>query len=174
MPEKTLSEEKKVEFAMDAWKTSIQVQQHFNTIEMQIRSLAITVLTAAIGAAIIIYNQLQSVPSIREGDIPCLSIWFLKVGPADLLVFAGLMAWGAFYFMERYWYHKLLIGAVKNAKGIEDELQKEIPGIRLSTFIGKESPLKFFGKWELHSKQKIDMFYGVVAIILIIIIIGIF
>ena len=37
---------------VEAWKTTVQVQEHFNEIEMKIRALAITVLTAGIGAGV--------------------------------------------------------------------------------------------------------------------------
>jgi hypothetical protein len=57
-------DEKKATFALEVWKKTIDVQQHFNTIEMQIRNFAITVLTATIGAAGVVFNQLQQ--SIRE------------------------------------------------------------------------------------------------------------
>jgi hypothetical protein len=40
-----------LKYKFEAWKTAVEVQQHFNTIEMQIRNIAVTVLTAAIAAA---------------------------------------------------------------------------------------------------------------------------
>ena len=46
-----------LKMAIEVWKTVVEVQQHFNTIEMQIRNIAITVLTATIGAAVLTANQ---------------------------------------------------------------------------------------------------------------------
>lgn len=47
----TETEPVKMDFVIEAWKKTIDVQQHFNTIEMQIRNIAVTVLTATIGAS---------------------------------------------------------------------------------------------------------------------------
>ncbi|MCG8350429.1 MAG: hypothetical protein MI924_21905 [Chloroflexales bacterium] len=37
-------DEKEVAYALDIWKKTIDVQQHFNTIEMQIRNFAVQAL----------------------------------------------------------------------------------------------------------------------------------
>ena len=114
------TDENQVRFMIDAWKTTVETQMHFNTIEMQIRGLAVTVLTTALGAAVLMHNQTPQ---------------------ADWMVFAGLVSWLAFYLMDRWWYHRLLKGAVSNAEVIEQRL-KDIPGFALSTKIGEASPVK--------------------------------
>ena len=42
-PEKLLSS------AVDAWKTTVSVQQHFNDLELRVRNFAITFMTAVLG-----------------------------------------------------------------------------------------------------------------------------
>jgi hypothetical protein len=148
-----------IEHTMEAWKTTIEVQQHFNTLEMQIRNFAVTVLTAVLGAAAISMGQ-EKYASVSLGGfvVPLASILFL----------AGLVAWVSFYLMDRFWYHRLLDGAVEHAKGIENDLKDQLPGILLSTTIGKASALKLRGPdgvWEIHSNGKIDLFYGIVGLI---------
>ncbi len=137
---------------VEAWKMTIQVQQHFNDIEMKIRGLAITVLTAVVGAAAL---------AIQNGRA------HLAVG----IFFMGLVAWLLFLFVDHFWYHRLLIGAVKQGKVIEELLPA---AFGLSTKIAEESPVKKFPKvkilspeGELHSAGKLLIFYGGVAVLLL-------
>jgi hypothetical protein len=166
MPGEIRDEEAK--FVLEAWKTVIGVQQHFNTIEMQIRSIAITVLTAVVGAAVVIYGQTQKAASdaAQTG---------FHLPTASLLALGGLFAWGAFYFMDRWWYHRLLEGAVKHGQAIEDKI-RELPPfgevLGLSTAIRRESAIGFLRKHEIHSARKIDLFYVVVAVLLVVLIIA--
>jgi len=169
-----------VRLALDIWKTTIEVQQHFNTIEMQIRNFAVTVLTAALGAAALAYNQAQeaAAKAIAAGassaSYNSIVLFGLMFSPADMIVVAGLVAWAAFYFMDRWWYHRLLQGAVKHAQFIESQLKAELPAIALSNSIREASPFKVFGIWEIRSDRKIDIFYGTVVVILVIMIAAVF
>ncbi|HEX8684645.1 MAG TPA: hypothetical protein VF707_20165 [Ardenticatenaceae bacterium] len=163
---------------MEAWKKTVEVQQHFNTIEMQIRNLAVTVLTTVIGAAVLVYNQAQQAvaAAIKEGGAATVAIApptvpillgpiNLELTSADLILVAGLVAWWAFYFMDRWWYHRLLKGARDHVEYIENRLKGQIPSIALSSQISTASPI-----WKIHSEHKIDFFYGTVALILVVII----
>src|SRR5436189_6381726 len=83
-----------VEFAIDAWKTTVDVQMHFNDICMKIRNLAITVLVGAVGFAG--YSMKEALEfDFREFHVP--------VG--TIIALAGLVGWTAFYGMDRHWYH---------------------------------------------------------------------
>jgi len=176
--------EDQVKFALETWKTAISVQQHFNTIEMQIRNIAITVLTATIGAAGLVFNQTQQTIQVAikaNQPIPPLyttQILGINVSAAKIIIFAGLLAWVAFYFMDRWWYHRLLQGSVKQAQFIEDKIKKTSYGelMSLSNAIKKESPFKFLGikQLQIHSDNKIDIFYGIVFILLISMILFVF
>jgi hypothetical protein len=165
-----ISEDKKLELTIEVWKKVVEVQEHFNTIEMQIRNLAVTVLTTTIGAATFFYKESQSTvtQNITSSCIQSIQLFGLTFSSADLMIFAGLIAWIAFYFMDRWWYHRLLKGAVDHAKLIEDQLKVDIPNIALSNKITSVSPLVF---WilRINSNTKIDIFYGSVVIILIMI-----
>lgn len=146
MPEVTSGEQAKV--ALETWKTAVAVQQHFNTIEMQIRSLAVTVFTATIAAAGVIH------------------------GHSRVVLFGGLVAWIAFYGMDRWWYHRLLESSVDKAEAIESFLG-EIGyqnAVGLTTAISAGSPVKLFG-WNIHSTTKIDLFYALVALVLVLLVV---
>ena len=90
-----------VKLAVEGWKKTVDVQQHFNDIELRIRNFAITFTAAVLG----------------------LVGWALKEGmdsflPAGLLAI-GTLAWVAFYLMDRHWYHRFLDGAVAHGQSIE-------------------------------------------------------
>jgi hypothetical protein len=164
---------------LEIWKKTIDVQQHFNTIELQIRSLAITVLTAILGAAALLSSQNIVNPladKLKDNIKELLASLGILLSPSELLVLAGLLAWVAFYFMDRWWYHKFLHGAVTHAMYIEKEFDKKYgKGILLglSSEIGNASPINI-NNIEIHSNNKIDLFYGAIAAILILIIIFVY
>ena len=161
-------DEKKANFALEVWKKTIDVQEHFNTIEMQIRNFAITVLTTTIGASGIVYNQLQT--SIREatkaGQIPppvnTITISGVGFSASDMIILAGTLAWISFYFMDLWWYHRLLQGAVSHAQAIEEEIKKtQYAGLmNLSNAIRESSHFKFLGI-KMGSDRRINIFYGI-------------
>ncbi len=166
----------KARFALEVWKTAIEVQKHFNTIEMQIRNIAVTVLTATIGAAALVYNQAQetAAEAARVGasvpPINSIKVFGLSLSSADMIIVGGLVAWLAFYFMDRWWYHRLLQGAVSHAQYVENELKKDIPYadlLGLSNAIREASPIRPRGRVKIRSNTKIDIFYGAVLVVLI-------
>lgn len=143
---------------VDVWKTVIAVQQHFNDIELKIRGLALTVLTAVLGATGL---AVKDGTSIRVGGA--------TVHLAAMLLAAGALVWLAFYFVDQVWYHRLLMGAVRQGEAIEDQLAPCVPGIGLTHRISKESGYSFwfFGQRVLHSKHKLKLFYYSVLGVLI-------
>lgn len=163
------TEAHRLRLAVDVWKTTVEVQQHFNTIEMQIRALAVTVLTAAIGAAVLASTQVQEAiaDAIAAGRQP--PPYRSMPSSAALFIGLGLFAWIAFYFMDRWWYHRLLQGAVSHAEAIEKELRADLSCIALAHSIRKASPFRFI-KWQVHSDRKIDLFYGIVALLLVLVV----
>lgn len=152
-----LTDADKLNAHMTAWTTTIDVQKHFNDIELKIRNYAITVLVALLGAAAV---------ALREGS----RVEFLEVETslATLLVGAALIAWVMFYFMDRIWYHQLLSGAVQHGAALERLLEPDLPGIGLTAQIGESSPYKLFRLIKLHSRHKMAVFYGVVGAVLVV------
>lgn len=136
---------------LEAWKQCVDVQMHFNDMEMKIRSLAVTVITAISGAIGYLLKE-----NIYHQFIIILS-------------FIGIAAWLCFYLMDRFMYHKLLIGAVNSGINIEKRLESLGINVDLGEQIKQASPLKnLFGKEiEIHSDQKLDFFYITVPVICI-------
>lgn len=73
----------------------------------------------------------------------------------------------AFWYMDRYWYHKLLLGSVKQGTFIENQYSHLLPEMGLTKAIGDSSPQKIF-KWKIHSSNKYWIFYGLLFLPLLI------
>lgn len=135
----------KKDLVVEIWKKCVDVQMHFNGIELQIRNYAVTLLVAVIGAAAYALKE--------HLDVKLFDHTFSM---AVTILPAGILGWSAFYFMDRHWYHRLLLGSVYHTIRIEKAVG---PELELSVAIGRESPIPILGK-EIHSTQKIDLFYA--------------
>lgn len=145
------------------WKQAVEVQMHFNDLEWRIRGLALTALTFALGAAALV---------AKDGT----TIGWASVG--SLLLLPSLVLWGAFYYVDRFWYHPLLKGAGKEAEALEASIRGFLPDVQgLSNSITAASPHD--RSWvvrkirphaeKVHSDGKLKQFYalGAIAILLL-------
>jgi histidinol phosphatase-like enzyme len=145
-----------IPYYLEIWKKTVDVQQHFNDLELRIRNLAVTVLGAVLsGAAFSLKENIQVV------------LYGRSIPVAMLLILAGLITWGAFYFMDRHWYHRLLRGAVKHGEAIEKRLATTLPQLALTQSISEASPTVIWGK-KIHSSTKMNGFYAIGAVLLIV------
>lgn len=122
---RSLSPNEAVGHYVTMWKTSIEVQQHFNDIEWRIRGLALTVATFALGAA-----------GVAAKDKSALGP--ISLGSAVLVL--GLILWYAFYFVDRVWYHPLLKAAVAEGTQLENAISQYLPEAHLTSGITQRSP----------------------------------
>jgi hypothetical protein len=107
----------------------------------------------------------------------------VKVLYATFTPLVGIVGACLFYFMDRYWYHRLLMGAVKQGAFIEEKYAEELPELGLTAKIGETSPVdvaewtsrpgrlgkkiadalvteaKYRRDAMLHSDAKIELFY---------------
>lgn len=126
---------------VEAWKKTVDVQMHFNDLGLRIRNFAITVLGALLGgAALTLKDQVRV--TILNHSMPA----------AALLTIVAIVTWVAFYVMDRFWYHELLLGAVAHGAALEDRLSPTLPGIGLTKTIGAN-----FTKEQ--SKGRMKLFY---------------
>lgn len=148
------------QFYVELWKQTIQVQMHFNDIEMKIRTAAITVLTFILGGASL---------ALREGT----KVELIWADPplASVTLLLGLVLWAAFYFVDQWWYHRLLLGSVIHGDALEDELRKVLPMAGLTKQISESSPKEYRILWgrqrKMHSTHKMKVFYGLVAALML-------
>lgn len=157
---------------IEIWKTIVEVQMHFNDISMRIRSMFITILLALFASIGFLLNKELN-----------LEILAYNVQFATLMPLFGIFGAWLFYFIDRYWYHRLLVGSVKHAIEIEKKYKNDIPELSLSDAIGEESPYQPRGgvRWlanllvshdkyretgKLHSDGKIELFYKSVMLAL--------
>lgn len=139
----------KLSLIVDLWKKTVDVQQHFNDLELRIRNYALTILAAVVGFAA--YTVKENFQITAYGH---------NFSVASPLLLSSVFLWLAFYFMDRFWYHRLLYGAVDHGRVIEDRWKRILPEISLTDSIGRFSPLKVF-RLTIHTPRKIDLFYGV-------------
>lgn len=143
---------------VEVWKKIIDVQQHFNDLELRIRNFALIVNGAflALGGY-----------ALKDGGFA--NLWGAQVSSAALIIGASLLPLCAFYLMDRLWYHRLLDGAVRAGIDAEGELTKLDIRVGLGRHINEASPFKLwvFGN-KVHSRHKMDGFYGLLAIAIIV------
>jgi len=139
------------------WKTAIDVQQHFNQLELQIRNFAVTLLAAVVGAMAFAFKEHYVV-----------SFGAARFSVAVPILCAGIIGWLAFYFMDRFWYHRLLLASVIHSGEIEKQHKASASELGLSLAIGKGSAWRVLW-FDIHSSEKIDLFYATGLTVLILI-----
>lgn len=143
--EKSIDDKKII---IEIWKSTIEVQKHFNDIEIKIRNFAITIITfiyAGIGFCFK-DNQFFNISGVDFS----LATVFMVVGA--MLIFA-------IYLMDQHWYHRLLYAAVDKGREIEKSISIELPQVKLTNEIKDKSPFKLLGLFKIDSKGKIRLFY---------------
>jgi hypothetical protein len=142
-----MADDERTKLLLEAWKKTVDVQQHFNDIEMRVRNLALTIL----GAVVAFAKFLD-----LKGDETT------AVLPLGYLFLALTVLIGAFWFMDKHWYHRLLMGAVREGAILEKSLTDSGVPITLGTHISVASPIMLFGR-RMHSPFKVDLFYLVLG-----------
>jgi hypothetical protein len=142
---------------IEIWKKIIDVQQHFNDIELRIRNFAIIVTGAFLGLGSY---------AIKDGGF--IKLCGINIPSAAMIICSSLLPLFAFYLMDRLWYHRLLDGAVKAGIEAEQTLKQLNVTVGLGSQISAASPfiLWLFGI-KVHSRHKMDGFYGIIALAII-------
>lgn len=137
---------------IEVWKKIVDVQQHFNDLELRIRNFALVVTGAFIGLGGY---------ALKDGGF--VHLWGCRVSVSGLVVACSILPLFAFYLMDRLWYHRLLDGAVQAATPVEGRLRDMGITVDLGPTISKASPFRIFGH-KIRSKHKMDGFYGILII----------
>jgi hypothetical protein len=135
---------------IEIWKKIVDVQQHFNDLELRVRNFALIVTGAFLGLGGY---------AIKDGGM--IDAFGIEMSLAGVVVLSAIIPLAAFYFMDRLWYHRLLDGAVK--AGIEAESAIKALGYKvdLGSKISEMSPFTFWlTSQKIHSKTKMDIFYA--------------
>lgn len=140
---------------VEIWKKIVDVQQHFNDLELRIRNFALIVTGAFLGLG---------ANALKDGGTA--NIAGHQIPSAALIVWASLVPLLAFYLMDRFWYHRLLKGAVYAGAEAEKELTDLGLRVDLGTQISRASPFTMF-KRKVHSHHKMDWFYGLLVLAIV-------
>jgi phosphoglycolate phosphatase-like HAD superfamily hydrolase len=141
---------------LELWKKSVDVQMHFNDIGWRIRALALTALTFVLGATGLVY---ANTAAIETG--------FWRFSLAAVVPLLGLFVWWAFWFMDAKWFHRLLVGSVKDGARLERLLMQKLVSADLGGSISRASPSSAWPFAKVRrSSQRLDLFYRVIGIAL--------
>lgn len=139
---------------IEIWKKIVDVQQHFNDLELRIRNFALVVTGAFLGLGGY---------AIKEAGM--VKLLGFEVSVAGLVVVSAIFPLIAFYFMDRLWYHRLLDGSVRAGIEAESALKDFGYKVDLGSKIKQQSPFKLWPTKStmIHSARKMDLFYAILA-----------
>ncbi len=144
---------------IEIWKKIVDVQQHFNDLELRIRNFALVVTGAFLGLG-----------GYAIKDAGIINAFGYEVSIAGLVVFSAILPLSAFYFMDRLWYHRLLQGSVTAGIDAESALKDLGYKVDLGSRISESSPFTLWPtKKKIHSKTKMDFFYMMLVVALLIV-----
>ena len=152
---------------LELWKKTVDVQQHFNDLELRIRNFSLVIIGTFIGVGGY---------AIKEEIF--FQILGINISSSAIIILMSLVPLLGFYFMDRFWYHRLLEGAVKAGARLERELKNLGYDVGLGEEISKSSPVSnliwgarqddyflcLLPRRMMHSKNKISFFYLCLAI----------
>jgi len=131
---------------LEAWKTTITSQAHFNEMTMKLRSTALTLVAAILTAESL-------------------------AGSGSLAVVAALISWVAFYVLDRWYYFYLLLGTVLHGESLEkraNELGMVLPKEpdSANSLLGLTYRVSKLNQehWKLLGKYKLDVYYALIAV----------
>jgi hypothetical protein len=138
-----------LEALIEDWKTTVQTQQHFNDLQLRLRSFFITLYAAVLTAAAYALKEHATVP---------FGPWSITL--ATIICGFGLIMIVAFYYTD-WGYHQLLKGAVAHGTVAEAALKEKLPSAGLTAAISKSSKeSKFLGFIKTKSDARLNWFYG--------------
>lgn len=113
---------------------------------------------------------LAAIGFILKENVRIILISGKTIPLAALVGFIGIIPLGAFYLMDKHWYHRLLNASVEQGMSLEKEMEKLYPNISLTIKIKEKSPISLlFKKLKIHSNEKITIFYFSLGISILII-----
>ena len=138
------------------WSKCIDIQMHFNSLNLTIKSLAITGFTFFISGIGYLYKEKVYLEEVN------VLMWFSLMGV--LIIFL-------FYFIDRYWYHQYLKATSAHIEYIENQdiLDNDLrSALNVSQKIAEESKKPINGIL-LNSRKRTNLFYIILIIPFIII-----
>lgn len=135
---------------IEIWRQVVAVQMHFNDVCLKIRSFGV----AAVGVIL-------TASGFSSDKVTMYTMLGSPLTSVQVFLLAALVVWAACFIADRFWYHQLLLAAVKHGKKIEKALKPSIPEVALTNSISEYFPAK-------RSANSNSIFYFVVAMALLI------
>jgi hypothetical protein len=138
------------------WKEVVDVQMHFNDMLMRTRNYALTLLLAILAGSGV---------ALEKSEVIDLAHGVGQISLASVLLLLGVLGLLAFYALDRFYYHSLLVGAVSKGVEIEGWLFPTMPAIDLAGVITTHSRLTW-GPFKIYARHKLTIFYLSLAVLL--------
>lgn len=164
--------------AVTVWERVVGTQEHFNDMCMRVRTLYATLIGTLIAAYGFLIDKSKDSLSVAGGTVNAIIP----------IAIAGALLAAMFYFVDRYWYHALLKGAVDQGAEIEARWASHIPELQMGSKISARSAVDLNGKAikylfarlliadrrlkttrKLHSDAKIEIFYKPIMILMLVV-----
>jgi len=146
-----------LERTVDLWKTTVTTQQHFNSLQLQLRNFALTLFVAVL-----------SVTGYAAKEHTVINILSQPFPVAPFICIVGFAILFGFYSMD-WGYHRLLKGAQDACGVIEASLKSSLPTAVLSECITKASSSeKFLRVFSSSSTTRLHWFYRLLLLALVI------
>lgn len=106
-----LSTKERMELLLQEWRTVVDTQMHFNDMIIRMRTLGVTAVVTVFGAAAFAIGQYPDRFYDLLGE---------RFHVSEGVIFFGLVLWAAIFFIDFFYYFRLLIGAVNRSYEIDD------------------------------------------------------
>lgn len=123
-----LTKNERTTHLVEYWKQTTLVQQHFNDISMKVRNFAIVIFSGFLTAVGL---------SIHNGIY--VELFNLRFSAGIIFALAGAFVTQLIHFMDTYWYHVFLKGAVGTTMKIEAEINHILKIEKLAGDISSQS-----------------------------------
>lgn len=142
------------ERAVQVWKTSIEVQMHFNELIMRNRTIVTSFITTIFGAAAY---------ALKDANIS-LDLMKYTLPVSALIILFGVFFLIAYAVLDYCYYQHMLFGAVDYTEKMDQRYWNDLG---LTTAITKQTS-RTRAKWSLFIFYAILIFFGLAAFFLIV------
>jgi hypothetical protein len=123
-----LTKNERTTHLIEYWKQITLVQQHFNDISMKVRNFAIVIFSGFLTGVGL---------SIHKGVF--VEVFGFKFSAGIIFALAGAFVTQLIHFMDTYWYHVFLKGAVDTSIKVEKEINEILKIEKLADDISSQS-----------------------------------
>jgi len=123
-----LSKNERTTHLVEYWKQTTLVQQHFNDISMKVRNFAIVIFSGFLTGVGL---------SIHSGIF--VEFFEIRFSAGIIFAVAGMFVTQLIHFMDTYWYHVFLKGAVGTTMKVEAEINQILNIEELASDISSHS-----------------------------------